>query len=359
MEMRFDGQYLEKLRMTRTDAARLVHDNIQGDAVGLDANETVFFARELEYVKKRSYDVVYPEYKADFFAPVSNEANTGDDKITYDQFDSIGQATVINDEATDYKNVEIQKKQFSANVVTIGASISWSIQDIRRWAAAARTGLTSSGRSFSQRKIDAVTKVIKQKEEDIVAQGDTVSGLSGFYNNTHIHTVEFAKDGKKSTENDTSLWKYKTVNQITRDFNALVTAPQTRSRSTWVANTVIMDSEHYALLSTMRLGDNTNVTVLDFLLRAHRNNNLQVYAYDRVNLGAASPSGGDPSVGTGGTRFMAYYRNPVVLTQEIPQPIEVLPPERERGSFVTIVRERHAGILLYYPLACARGSYAA
>ena len=37
-------------------------ENIQ--SVILDANESAFFARELEHVKAKSYDKIYPEYKA-------------------------------------------------------------------------------------------------------------------------------------------------------------------------------------------------------------------------------------------------------------------------------------------------------
>ena len=276
---------------------------------------------------------------------VNTSVDTGADKITYEQYDSYGEANIVNNEATDYRDAEITKKQFSNDVRTIGNAVRWTMQDIRRWAMAARGGLTSSGRSFTQRKTDGAIKQIRQREESIVAQGDSAANLVGFYNNTNLISVTLATDGTGTS----SAWDTKTVDQITRDFNLLVNMPQVTTNSTFTVDTVILDSKNYTLIATKRLGANNDSTVLEFLLKAHKEKNLKVHAYDRVNLGVAS----------GMTRAIAYQRSPNVLTQEIPQPIEILPPEREGASFKTILRERHGGVQIYYPKACARATFTA
>lgn len=51
--------------------------------INLDANESIFFERELEHVKARSYDIKYPEFKATMLIPVSTEAGPGAETITY------------------------------------------------------------------------------------------------------------------------------------------------------------------------------------------------------------------------------------------------------------------------------------
>ena len=40
----------------------------------LDANETAFFERELEHIKARSYDVIYPEFMALDLIPIETDA---------------------------------------------------------------------------------------------------------------------------------------------------------------------------------------------------------------------------------------------------------------------------------------------
>lgn len=342
MEMRIDSNLLQTFQLNKNDAMDMVHK--QGvrkfyDAAILDANETVYFARELEFVKKRSYDVLYPEYKAPFFVPISSDGDPGEDKATYEQYDRQGVAAVINNEATDYPNVEISKKQFSNNVKTLGNYVQWNLQDLQRWAYASRSGKVSSGRSYTQRKTDAGVKGIREKEEQIVAQGDSNAGLVGFYNNSNLTTVTVANDGTGQKRG----WSLKDNDKIIRDFNLIVNRVQTETNSVHKANTVILSTDYYTLLNTNRIS-NTNVTVLSFLMDAHKDKNLKVFAYDRVNNGVAS----------GSERVIAYQREPNILTQEIPQPLQILPPQQVATAFRVYLRERHGGVFLYYPKACAR-----
>ncbi len=51
--------------------------------VNLDSAETAFFARELEYIKSKSYDIEFPPLKAIKLIPVSTEAGPGAESITY------------------------------------------------------------------------------------------------------------------------------------------------------------------------------------------------------------------------------------------------------------------------------------
>lgn len=43
----------------------------------MDAGESIFFARELEYIKAKTYDIKFPQLKARELLPVEFEANAG------------------------------------------------------------------------------------------------------------------------------------------------------------------------------------------------------------------------------------------------------------------------------------------
>ena len=87
MEFKIDGDFLNKIRVHRHDAMRLVKKwaidrfyNPYAEPLSahyFDANETVFFGRELENVKKRAYNKIYPAYLNSFFVPVDTEGDTG------------------------------------------------------------------------------------------------------------------------------------------------------------------------------------------------------------------------------------------------------------------------------------------
>jgi hypothetical protein len=61
----------------------------------LDAGESFFFARELEYIKSKSYDIEFPDMKAFKHIPISTEAGDGAQSITYAQFEEVGLARII------------------------------------------------------------------------------------------------------------------------------------------------------------------------------------------------------------------------------------------------------------------------
>ena len=67
----------------------------------MDANESIFFARQLEYVKAQTYDIKYPAMNALNLFPVDTSAGAGAKTITYRQYDSVGAAKVIANYAQD------------------------------------------------------------------------------------------------------------------------------------------------------------------------------------------------------------------------------------------------------------------
>ena len=354
--LRFDSQMLNNFRHTPNDAMKLINDNggmalrMIMDSARLDADETYFFARQLEYFKKRSADVLYPEFLGSWICPVSNEADTGSENITYAQYEGIGAASVINNEAKDYKNIEIRSKEFTQPARTIGVSIKWNIQELRAAALKAKRGNTQAGKGATERKTDWAIKSIREKEERIIAQGDDDFGLIGFYNNSKIQEMTSgagANQIKLDGSGNKANWTTKDALKVIRDFNQVVNYIPDQTHGVHKVNTVLMPVKYRSHLQTLQV-PNTNTSVLAYLQSVHPG--VEVVAYPRVNLAAAR---------TGGALtedwVIAYQREPSILTQEIPQTIEVLPPlQVGHGAFEAAVRERHAGIMIYYPKACLR-----
>ena len=61
----------------------------------LDSAENLWFSRQLETILAGSYDVLYAGNVAAKVIPVSNEAGSGAQTITYRQYDAIGFAKVV------------------------------------------------------------------------------------------------------------------------------------------------------------------------------------------------------------------------------------------------------------------------
>jgi len=80
----------------------------------LDTNESIFFARQLEYIKGKTYDIKRPQLNALKLIPVSTETPEGASTITYRQYDTVGMAKVIANYSNDLPRADVKGKESPA-----------------------------------------------------------------------------------------------------------------------------------------------------------------------------------------------------------------------------------------------------
>ena len=143
---------------------------------------------------------------------------------------------------------------------------------------------------------------------------DAVSekGWTGFVNNGSAPSAQVANDGTSSSR----LWTAKDADLILRDINEALTAVETGTGETMVADTLALPTTAYNYIATKRVGD-TNATILSFLLANNvAGENLTIYKSRALE-----------TAGTGNSRRMvAYANNPQVLKFHLPGPHQFLPP---------------------------------
>ena len=98
----------------------------------LDAQESVFFARELEHILMTIVEVDYRELKARTLIPVNTETPSGSTSITARVFDRVGMAKIIANGSEDLPRIDILGTEVTIKVKTIGDSFGYTVQDIKR-----------------------------------------------------------------------------------------------------------------------------------------------------------------------------------------------------------------------------------
>ena len=121
----------------------------------LDANESAFFKRQIEYIKAKTYDVKYKDLKAFTLIPISNESPSGATEITWRQFAGVGFAKIISDYANDFPRVDVYGVETTTKVRGIGASYGYSVVEIRR-AQMANIPLDQKKANMTRRAIEQV-----------------------------------------------------------------------------------------------------------------------------------------------------------------------------------------------------------
>lgn len=297
----------------------------------LDADESIFFARELEHVKSKSYDKKYPQLKARSLFPVSMDAGAGAETITYEQYDAVGLAKVISSYADDLPRADVKGKQFTSIVKSLGSSFGYSVQEIR--------AAQMADKPLAQRKADAAKKAILTKEDQIAFSGDTVNNIVGFLSNPNIPLVVLAADGTGSA----TTFASKSPDKILRDLNKVVNSIVELTKEVEIPDTLLLPTEQYNLLKTTPYSSyNEGKSILKLFLE-NQDYIKNVFSVPRLKgAGAASSD-----------RMAVYRRDPEALTLEIPQDFEMLEEQARGLEYVTPCHSRIGGVIVYYPLSIA------
>lgn len=328
------------LNYDRADSKALRNGNICATMTGGDMRfdsveqASVFFARELDYIKTETYDVEHPEMTALMLFPVTSEVPEGAESFTYYSYDKTGMAKIISNYAVDLPRADVKGKPSTGYVKSIGDSYGYSVQEMR----ASRL----TGKSLDVRKGEAAKYAADYLTNKIAWVGNKEHHLVGILSPDNdipkfvLSTVMV--DGKPRTE-----FIYKNADQILEDINNIQKYVAQITKNVEKPDTLCLPSNVYIDLATRRIPD-TDTTILQFILdhapylkEIREANELQAESTD---------------INTTGRNIMLLFTNDEKkMSLEIPMHFYQYPLQ-EKGLEIEIpCEERVAGMIIYYPLS--------
>lgn len=331
---------MEKTNYSRNDYEALMKSNIPAalasvEGMRFDSAEdaSVFFARELDYIKAQSYDVEHPELTALSLFPISNEVNPGAETVTYYSYDKTGLAKIIHNYSTDLPRADVKGKPSTAFVKSIGSSYGYSVQEMRASRMA--------GKSLDVRKAEAARYAIDYALNKIAWAGDDENGLVGILSpNNDIPLFTPA------TVNEKTEWADKTADQILEDITAMQTQVSRSTKNVERPDTLIVPDDVHIMLCNKRI-ENTGISVKKYLLEN---------APYLKNIVGASELGKEatdinPYAAQGKNVALFCSINPKKFTIEQPLPFYQYPLQAENLEIKVPCEARTAGAIIYYPLS--------
>ena len=108
-----------------------------GAVLRMDAadNAGIFFAKQLAHVKTKAYDKDFPELSGLKLFPQTSETDEGAAYIEYYSYEPVGFADVIANYASDLPRVDVKGTPHRAEIVNIGDSYGYNVQELRACAA--------------------------------------------------------------------------------------------------------------------------------------------------------------------------------------------------------------------------------
>ena len=297
------------------------------DTRHLDANETVFFKRELEVVKSRAYDTKYRENKLLSILPISTEAGPGATEITWRRFTSVGSAIQISDSGKNIPRADVYGEETTTKIIPYGSSYGWNVFEIRRAQMA--------GKPLESMRATACRKAIDDKLNDIAATGDTANGLGGFINRSDVSTYTVA-----SGAGGLKTWASKTSTEILTDLNGFVNSVVVATVGVERPNTLLLNQANYNLIMQKRLGDGSDETVMSYFLKTNKYITTIDWVYELAGAGDSSTN-----------RAICFVNDSEHLTFELPIPFEQHEVEKDGFDYVVPCTASTAGVIVYYPLS--------
>jgi hypothetical protein len=293
----------------------------------LDANESIYFARELEHIKARSYDIKRAKLSGFELLAISTEAGAGAETITYTQYDTVGAAKIIANYADDLPRADVNGKQFTSPVRGIGISYGYSVQEIR--------ASEMVGKSLDARKASAAYRGHEETINRLIFNGDSEYGLPGFFTNVNVPMYVIPANGTGATK----LWVNKTPDQILADMNGIVNSVLTTTKGVHRATEVWLPIAQYTYVNTTIRGSMSDKTILQVFLESQPGVSVKMV----LECGGAGAGATD--------RMVAFENNEDNVAIELPMMFMQHSAQQVNLEFTVPCESRYGGVIWRYPLS--------
>ncbi len=329
----YDQSDYEAFRYSRIPAGLVDDPTLRFDGM---EDASIFFARELDYIKTKTYDRLYPDFNALKLFPSSSEADPGAETITFYSYDRSGVAKIIQNYATDLPRVDTKGIPSTAHVKSLGDSYGYSVQEMRASRYA--------GKSLDVRRGANAKDAIDRLANIIAWAGDEANNLMGVLSPTNdvpLFTLPMNSAGTSTK------WVDKTPQEVLADVNAMQAYTATLTKSIEKPDTLALPTDAFLYLANTPMvigGTPVAASILKWILD---NSPRLKEIVEAPELNA--DSGITPYAGQG-VAFM-FSRDPDKFTIENPLPFYQHPAQPSGLEFVVPCEARTAGAIIYYPMS--------
>lgn len=292
----------------------------------------IYFARELDQVKGKTYDRQYPELTALAHFPQTSEINPGAETFTFYSYDEVGLAEIISNYSDDLPRVDVLGKPQTVHIRSLGDAYGYSVQEMR--------AASFTGRPLDASKASAARRGIETRHNIIAFIGDPKTGMLGVFsegNGVPRYVIPNANG------QDTGTWDKKNAQEIINDISGMHDAVDNMTNSVEKPDTLmIASSVHSMMMKTIIPG--TATTVLAFITENFKwlKNIIPAPELNATNKACNN---------TGKNIAFLYTDSAEKFSVETPMPFYQHPAQNKNLEVEIACESRVAGTTFYYPLS--------
>lgn len=292
-------------------------DGVHWPTFKMDNSSGLLFARQLEHVQNKAYEVKLPGLKAREVFGTNHEYPAGAETASYYAYDAQGDFELITDYRKDFHAISANGSKESNSFESFGALVVYSIQDIR---AAEMAGI-----ALNSIQVSAARRMWEQRLEAVAINGYKQSNVTGLMNAPGVtQTVSGAAFAGLSGQ---AL--YDLIADMITDMSDSTGGGET-------ASNVYMPLTVWNAIIRKNLSASYKRTVRDALVE-----DFGVQLDSWVSLKGVAAGGKDAIV--------VMNKSPENFELAISQEFELGTPQQENMAFSMTAHGRTAGLIVRYP----------
>ena len=305
MAIKFDAEqakitaHLEQMGVEKADAAG------------------IWTVSQLTASLKRAYEKEYAENSVVNIFPVTNEIPGHAKYFEYPKLDGVGIAQIIADYSDDLPLVDAFMTEKQGKVFRFGNAFLISTDEIKAGAA--------TGQPLSTRKQALAFEAHDNLLDKLVWSGSTPHGIPSVFDHPNINNVV------------AGTWN--SAAAAMNDITALIDAIETSTNGTHTATDILLPASARRLMQ--ELVPNTSISYAQLFATNNSGINLRYLQFL------------DNYDGAGGKAALAFEKDPLNLSIEIPEATNVLPGQVKDLHIKYPVTSKTTGLILYRPLTVA------
>lgn len=306
MAIKFDAEqakitaHLEQMGVDKADAAG------------------IWTVKQLTASLNRAYEQEYSDNSVVNIFPVTNEIPGHAKYFEYPEFDGVGIAQIIADYSDDLPLVDALMTEKQGKVFRFGNAFMISVDEIKVGAA--------TGQSLSARKQALAFEAHDNLLDKLVWSGSAPHGIVSVFNHPNINNVV-------ATPN----WSI--PKNAVDDITAMIDAVENSTQGFHHVTDILLPAS--ARRHMQRLVDNTTLSYGELFTRNNPGITLRYMQFL------------DNYDGAGGKAALAFEKNPLNASIEIPEATNVLPAQPRDLHFRFPVTSKSTGLVIYRPLTFA------
>ena len=306
MAIKFDAEqakitaHLEQMGVEKADAAG------------------IWTVKQLTATLNRAYEKEYADNSVVNIFPVTNEIPGHAKYFEYPEFDGVGIAQIIADYSDDLPLVDAFMTEKQGKVFRFGNAFLISTDEIKAGAA--------TGQSLSTRKQALAFEAHDNLLDKLVWSGSAPHGIVSVFDQPNINTVVAS-----------GSWTDAAV--AVNDVNAMIDAVETSTQGFHHVTDILLPASARRVMQ--RLVDNTTLSYGELFTRNNPGVTLRYMQFL------------DNYDGADGKAALAFEKNPLNASIEIPEATNVLPGQVKDLHIKYPVTSKSTGLVIYRPLTFA------